>query len=264
MHRLPWTGTRWAPLLPHLAQHARRGATALGDLLFARQCAFCWEPLEDSRPLLLCDGCRASFTAGEGVPRCPRCGQHTGPLSQDDGRCGHCRGVPLRFDSALPLGGYTGFLREAVLRLKLPGQEALARALGELLWQERGAALTALQVDRIVPVPMHWWRRWQRGVNCPELIAEVLARRLRVPVARRLLVRRRNTAPQADLLPTQRFSNVRSAFRLRRGYALRAARVLLVDDILTTGATASAAAGTLRRGGAATVQVTVLARAELP
>jgi ComF family protein len=124
-----------------------------------------------------------------------------------------------------------------------------------------GARLAELRADVIVPVPMFWTRRLLRGVNSPEILAESLAGRLDLPVLRRVLVRTRNTLPQFSLPPSERFPNVRGAFRVRRGYDLSGARVLLVDDVLTTGATSSEAARALRSAGAEAVLVAVAARA---
>jgi ComF family protein len=245
-------------ILHHLAPPANR----LGDLVFAPQCAFCDAPLDESSPALLCAACCRELLKSD-APRCPRCAQ-TVPAEFSVGPdCPRCRGAKLRFDAATALGGYEGSLRRAVLRLKYPGGEALATALAELFWRERGRELTAAPIDVVAPVPMHWRRRLVRGANSPELVAEALGRRLALPVARGLLVRRRNTLPQADLPPSQRFRNLRGAFRPGAGYALKAARVLLVDDILTTGATCSAAVRVLHRAGAEMVRVAVLARAEL-
>ncbi len=135
-------------------------------------------------------------------------------------------------------------------------------AVGHLLWLRRGAPLVALQADLLVPIPMHWRRRLLRGANSPELLADRLARRLGVPVANRLLIRCRNTKPQADLKPKERFGNVRGAFRTAKGYGLQGARVVLVDDVLTTGATCSEGAKVLKQAGASMVGVAVVARAE--
>jgi ComF family protein len=109
---------------------------------------------------------------------------------------------------------------------------------------------------------MHWMRRLVRGINNPDVLADLLSRHLDAPLATAGLVRRRNTLPQKDLSPRERRLNVRGAFRVRKGYNVKGAHVLLVDDILTTGATASEAARVLKRAGAATVGVAVLARAE--
>jgi len=110
-------------------------------------------------------------------------------------------------------------------------------------------------------VPMYWKRRLVRGTNSPEIIARSVAAGLGVKARGRLLVRCRNTLPQADLSPRHRFSNVKGAFRVRKHRDLDGARVLLVDDILTTGATCSEAARALKKAGAAVVAAAVVARA---
>jgi ComF family protein len=155
-----------------------------------------------------------------------------------------------------------------VLRTKRLSHESLTKALGRLLADRRGAELAQFRPDLIVPIPMHWWRRLWRGVNNTEILAEELGRRLGKPVARRLLVRRRPTRPQKDLLLPERFANLRNAFRLRRGHRQAAAparwqdsHILLVDDILTTGATSSEAARVFKQAGAGAVAIAVLARA---
>jgi ComF family protein len=113
----------------------------------------------------------------------------------------------------------------------------------------------------IMPIPMFWGRRLRRGKNCPETLAECLSQSLGVPMRRGLLVRHRNTLPQNNLTPAHRFKNMRGAFRVRRPTIVAGARVLLVDDVLTTGATCSEAAKTLKQAGAETVAVAVVARA---
>jgi ComF family protein len=166
----------------------------------------------------------------------------------------------LRFDGAVTLGGYEGRLRELVLRMKARREEPLALAIGRWMWRQLGDRLAEMHADVIVPVPMFWARRLLRGVNSPEILSETLSGPLRLPV-RRVLARTRNTLPQFSLPPSERFPNVRGAFRVRGGYDLSGARVLLVDDVLTTGATCSEAARALRAGGAEAVVVAVAARA---
>jgi ComF family protein len=140
--------------------------------------------------------------------------------------------------------------------------ETLAAALAELLLRRRRADLDDFRPDVLAPVPMHWWRRLGRGFNSPDVLAHVLARALRVPCAQGLLIRGRNTVPQMRLKPRMRFRNLRGALRVRAGEAVAGRRVLLVDDILTTGATCSEAAKVLKAAGATWVGVAVLARAE--
>jgi ComF family protein len=175
--------------------------------------------------------------------------------------CPNCARRPARFDAVVRLGRYEQMLRDAVLRVKRREQEPLTVALGQLLAAERGSDVKALRPTCIIPIPMHWSRRLWRGVNSPEIVAGVLAKELAVPMRPRLLRRRRRTEKQANLTRWQRRRNVRRAFRTRRSKHLVGARVLLVDDIMTTGATANEAARTLRKGGAEFVAVAVLARA---
>jgi ComF family protein len=141
-------------------------------------------------------------------------------------------------------------------------QQPLTVAIADLLVLMRQVEIASLHCDVVVPVPMHWTRRLWRGVNNPEVVSQRLAIALRLPYAPHLLVRSRSTEPQAFLSPDQRRKNVHDAFRAVKHRDLQGARVLLVDDILTTGATASEAARVLKRAGAVFVGVVVIARAE--
>jgi ComF family protein len=157
------------------------------------------------------------------------------------------------------LGPYRGLLRDLILRMKHSGNEGLAEAVGEA-WSERLAAkVRDFGADTVIPVPLHWWRRWRRGFIQSEILAESWARRLRLPFRPRWLRRVRWTPMQSALTPTARRENVRSAFRVSESVGLRGRRVLLVDDVLTTGSTVHAAARALKDAGAQSVWVAVLA-----
>jgi ComF family protein len=177
-----------------------------------------------------------------------------------DSGCSACRDESLPFEAAVRLGRYDGPLRDVILRMKHHTGEALAELLGEL-WADRvGPRLLALQPEVVVPVPLHWWRRWRRGYNQSAALAHSLADRLKLPCHPGWLRRIRNTPPQTSQTLAGRRENVRGAFRARYGVPLRQRSVLLVDDVMTTGATASEAARALLKGGAARVLVAVLAR----
>ncbi len=238
-------------------------AAPCSRLLFPPRCALCDADLTMARgDVPLCDDCRA-LLGPEVWPCCPRCGA-AGPNKDTAEDCGLCRETPLQFDTVIPLGAYKGELRNVVLRMKRPHHESLAAAMGVFLAVRRRAQLVNLRPDIVVPVPMYWTRRVRRGVNSPEILAKCLGKALKATVRRRVLVRRRNTLPQATLSPRQRFRNVRGAFRVPARYNLEDMRVLLVDDILTTGATCSEAAGVLKQAGAAVVAAAVIARAQGP
>jgi len=232
------------------------------DLLFPPRCVYCGEDLAAPRQdWLLCATCLAKFGPAT-WHGCHRCGGEVPESRPASDRCESCRNATLQFDSVIPLGGYHSGLRDAVLRMKRPSHDALSVAIGRLLVERRRERLAGVRADVIVPVPMLWGRRLGRGNNSPELLASCLAKSLEVPMRAAILVRRRNTLTQAGLAPQRRFENVAGAFHVRRPDAVKGARVLLVDDVLTTGATCSEAAKMLKQAGAAMVAVAVVARTQ--
>jgi predicted amidophosphoribosyltransferase len=132
--------------------------------------------------------------------------------------------------------------------------------LGELLWQRHADALRSAEVGCVLPIPHHWSERFTRAHNPAATLARVLARRLHVPAGEHILRKARRTPPQTTLTATQRRTNVRGAFIVRRPAVVAGTTVLLVDDVLTTGSTSHEAAKVLRRAGVARVVVAVLAR----
>jgi ComF family protein len=137
--------------------------------------------------------------------------------------------------------------------------EGLSECVGELWAAHSAQRLRAENAQVVVPVPLHWRRHWQRGGNQAEHLARALASALQLPCATRWLRRVRSTPKQTGLSRTARRANVRGAFRAAPTPAWRGATVLLVDDVLTTGSTASESARALREAGAARVVVAVLA-----
>jgi ComF family protein len=158
------------------------------------------------------------------------------------------------------VGVYRDELQQAVLAMKRVPYEPLTYSLGLLLAAELAVHLADERVDVIVPVPMHWWRRLSRGTFPAQLLAQVIGGVLRRPVESRLLGCRRKVRKQGTLRPHERLRNVRGAFSISAGYAITDANVLLVDDVMTTGATANEAARMLRQAGAHDVFVAVVAR----
>ena len=253
-------GEQTAPLsVGRMYAPARRWFGLGLDLVYPPVCAYCRDAIESPSLTSLCRACRAALV--ETRPACPRCGVLACAGGQQS-NCPWCNQRQFHFDCVWRLGIYQGRLRSAVLRMKRPRGRALAVALGNLSAELAGAHLAALKPEFVVPVPMHWTRKAWRGANSADAIARRLAGHLRLPMRPRLLKRCRRTVPQSSLPPSRRLANVRGAFRARKYADLAGARILLVDDIMTSGATLNEAAKTLSKSGARIVAVAVLARTE--
>ncbi|HUL59149.1 MAG TPA: double zinc ribbon domain-containing protein [Anaeromyxobacteraceae bacterium] len=228
-----------------LRSAARALASALLDLVYPPRCAACGEA--GAEPF-----CAICAEAIEEVPRgCPRCGVPGLPEV-----CGACLAAPPAFDAVRAGGLLGGPLADAVHALKYRQRPALARPLGR--WLAHRIALPAGAA--VVAVPLAPGRRRTRGYDQAALLADHLARAAGAPRLRAVLRRVRETAPQVGRSRAGRAVNVRGAFAASRRAAGR--DLVLLDDVVTTGATADAAAEALRRAGARSVVVVALARAE--
>jgi ComF family protein len=191
---------------------------------------------------------------------CPRCAATVGPHVANETGCVVCRDQRFGFCRVLRLGSYESKLRDVVLLLKHADGEPLADALGELWCESRSTQFRALGVDCVVPVPLHWLRRWQRGYNQAESLARSLARGLRLPCLSHCLWRTRYTPMQTSLTATLRRFNVKGVFQALPRPEIRGKTILLVDDVVTTCSTTSEAARALQEAGAREVFVATLAR----
>ena len=206
----------------------------------------------------LCHGCDRDVGIDD-ENRCWRCGQPAGPFVDARTGCRLCRRRRFAFDQVLRRGRYEGALKQACVRGKSPGAESIAAALADGLWRAVREELVDPPPDLVVAVPQHWTKRLTWSHNQAETLARVLARRLNVPLARNILAKSRRTPDQSSLAAGRRRTNLRGVLRIRRRARLAGARVLLVDDILTTGTTADESARALRRAGARSIAVAVLA-----
>jgi competence protein ComFC len=188
-----------------------------------------------------CEDCGRQLLSVAALEACPRCGSTVGPgLGAGEDGCSRCPDVMFRFHRVVRLGPYVAPLRAAIRQMKYCRWGRGIRELGGLLAEAVSARCAGERLDVVVPVPMHWLRRLGRGWNHSGSLA------------------------QGWLPASRRAANVRGAFAVLRPKALAGATVLLVDDVMTTGATANEAARTLRRAGAERVILAVLARAEPP
>jgi ComF family protein len=236
----------------------RRVVCGLLDLLFPDECRVCGEALHAVSRIPVCARCLKEPEPLHAEFFCATCRTpfvNRAPLDEA-GQCALCRLGLNGFDQVYSFGAYEGSLRQLIHLFKFERVQTLRKPLGSFLAL---ALPRETSFDAIVPMPLHWRRRWERGFNQSDLLAREIARRWHAPV-RRLVRRKRATAPQAGLTSSQRRLNVRGAFAVRSGTRLDGMRILLVDDVLTTGATASACARALKRAGAAQVSFLALAR----
>lgn len=173
--------------------------------------------------------------------------------------CGACASRPPSWDRARSVFRYDRHSRRLVLMLKHGDQTHLAGAFGR--WMHRAGNEVLAEADLLVPVPLHWTRLFGRRFNQAAILAQAIRAVGGPPVGADWLVRRRRTPSQGLMGPAARARNVRGAFALRRGRSVEGKHVVLIDDVLTTGATAEECARILQRAGAASVGVLVLARA---
>jgi ComF family protein len=185
------------------------------------------------------------------------------PLDEH-GVCAACRSGLRGFDDAACFGFYEGSLRSLIHLFKYSGMKPLARPLAGYL--ERALAIDhrssdVKSFDAVVPVPLHWRKKWARGFNQAELLARHIAKRRGIPLVNALR-RRRPTGVQAGLAIAGRRRNVEGAFAARKAADVKGKRILLIDDVMTTGATAGACASALKRAGATSVSLATLARVD--
>lgn len=174
--------------------------------------------------------------------------------------CAACLARPPAFDRTFAAAAYGELTRAIALKLKYGTRPATALTIARLMARNLAVGPDAL----LVPVPLHRWRIWQRGYNQSALVASALSRQTGVPVALQGLARTRSTPPLKAMNGTQRRDTVRGAFAVTDDHRFEGRRIMLVDDIYTTGSTADACAKLLKRAGAASVELHVWARVVRP
>jgi ComF family protein len=242
----------------HGLMHVVRGLT---DLVFPKACLICEVAETDLGQFRhgLCIDCHRAVTT-DLCPLCPRCGLTVGPHTDVADGCISCRGISLGFESVIRLGPYENRLREAVIRMKSGFGATLAEMMGRVFWETACDRLRSTKTEVVVPIPLHWRREWNRGHNQAAALAEELAKGLGIAFSPGHLRRVRYTPQQVQPSAAARRENIRGAFRVRRGANVARKRILLVDDVMTTGSTAGEAARMLKQAGADVVIVAVLAR----
>ena len=231
---------------------------ALAELLYPRQCIECGSaPGEDYR--YLCWDCAARLNLLQ-APMCSRCGEPVEGRVDGAFVCHLCVSADRRFTRARSVARFDGAVRTLIHAYKYDRHTWLARDLVRLLeagWQTH---YEDVEIDGVTWVPLHPTRRRARGFNQAQLLAQGLSARLRLPLLRGAVRRDRATATQTHLTAAQRAENVRGAFSCPRPHRVQGRRILLVDDVMTTGATVDEVARSLFRAAAAAVHVLTVAR----
>lgn len=277
-------GPRW------LGQQAGVLSNAALSLVFPPTCVWCDSLLDvASIEPKLCHHCDQKFTLTEST--CPKCGALTDqrvqprPLASDSATgelpdqrasktgapaCNECRGKKYAFDRVFALGRYAGEIQAAVVRMKAESGQSLAFALGKRLgdhlkrsnWRETPSADIRQQSAVLLTcISKHWLKRVLTGVNSAETIMKGVAKELCLPATNDLLICGRRVKKQSLLGPDQRIRNVKSAWSVNPDFDIHGIHVIIVDDTMTTGATANEAARVLKRAGCSRVSVAVIGRA---
>lgn len=250
------------PAIAAITSAGRMCAQGFLDLVLPDVCCGCGGQLAGDNGL--CPQCSLSLLTLIATPYCPRCGASAGPhvpVSADG--CNVCPAPMPRYSRLVRLGPYEPPLRPIIREMKFRRQEAMLRRLGDLLAQALEGQCPDDDFDLVMPVPMHWVRRIARGGDHARGLGRCLARQLRLPLGDEL-VRIRHTPQQAHLSRSARLQNMRGAFDVIRPRGIASAKILLVDDVSTTGATANEAARTLLDAGASNVTLAVIAKAQPP
>jgi ComF family protein len=228
------------------------------DFCYPGICASCRQPCAVES--FACESCLGELSLLEQHAACELCGM---PLATDGAPCPFCVGDGVRnYERILRLGTFDDPLKNLIHQMKYSGRWTLAERLAERLLSQPRIAECLANADVIVPVPLHRFRQFSRGYNQAAVIARYLSVRVRVDLASPL-VRVRNTETQTHLHSrAKRVANLRNAFRLKHPATIAGKRVIVIDDVMTTGATLQAVARTLRPAKPASLTAIVLAIAD--
>lgn len=216
------------------------------DFVYPRRCPVCGDILRRAKEWgYVCPECRRLLSYVE-PPVCLKCGKHIDNEEQE--YCDDCRSVPKHFIRGYPVFVYDGAPRDSVIAFKYKNKREFADFYAEEIVRKYGDALKALDAEGIVPVPIHRSRFRRRGYNQAELLARGISKRLKLPCYSRELYRVEKTHVQKTLNDKERQKNLKNAFKRKRN-GVKLNRIILVDDIYTTGATIEACTKVLLNTG---------------
>ncbi|MFN3530953.1 MAG: ComF family protein [Candidatus Brocadia sp.] len=233
------------------------------DIFYPRSCLHCNRNLNNSYELYLCENCTKKIPYIS-HPCCNRCGTVLGPhiTSKAKEGCPACKGKYLPFNTVTSVTYYDDVMKTLIHKFKYARQKFLASLLNDILITHERLKEVVPNIDVIVPVPLHWLKKMLRGFNQSELLSRGIQRHFSKPISINNLCRIKNTASQTRLSKNQRQINIHNAFFVHYPKSFKGKRVLLVDDVLTTGVTASECSKKLKEAGAESVHLLILATAK--
>lgn len=217
---------------------------AILDILYPRCCPVCGMVVRQ-KGKLICKECKEKLVYIQN-PRCKKCGKPL-ELAKEE-YCGDCKRKKHHFDEGKAVWVYSKEMRNSVYRFKYDNKREYADFYIEELAELYGSWIKSLQIDAIVPIPLHKKKKRLRGFNQAEVLADNLGRKLNLPVMPEIIIREKNTVAQKELNEKQRQENLKNAFKIVHN-EVQLKKVLLVDDIYTTGSTIDAAARELKDSG---------------
>lgn len=263
----------WATLQKQAARSGQWCFRSLVELVYPSLCLLCDQPLDvPFHDAMYCWGCRRRYLKALSAS-CYRCGARlpyriagrnkvpTVPRQFTVEGCPDCRQQRWSFSRTVALGTYHGRWRDHVYELKRKGRYAEAYQAGKMLAYPLMQSEWYADYDCLLPMPTHFWRRLNRGFNQAEEIAAGMASLCQWPVLRRAVACHRYAGKQGQLTRQQRLENVRNLFEVRNASHLQGRSIVLVDDVMTTGATMNQLARVCRQSGAKRLAVAVVARA---
>lgn len=251
-------------------QNFQKILEALSDFLFPAECTFCKNFLGEERILNFCKNCWRKVELIEDSVCCC-CGKpfpsHNVSETAPGFTCENCRKGLYHFNKARAVGKYQGVLKEAIYQFKYEptrvgrGKPGLGKHLAKLMIHHLPPDLNLTTFDVIIPVPLHKSRKRWRGFNQSEILGRFLGRHYRIPLDTHHLYRIKETRPQVELTGKERIGNVQGAFKVQRAKDLEGKKVVLVDDVFTTGSTVNESSRILKKVGVREILVLTLARA---
>ncbi len=225
-----------------MAEILREAGSFVLDMLYPRRCPVCHGPAPAGERI--CPECRGKLPLYKGK-RCAKCGK---PVQESETLCDDCRKTKHAFTRGIGVYIYNDLMRESVVMMKYKGRREYGETLGMLAAEEARAYLTAFRPEAVIPIPLHKERLRKRTYNQAEAIAQPVAEMLNVPIYPDGLIRRAGTGAMKELSAAERAKNLENALAVNEKLP-KFRRILLVDDIYTTGATMDAAAAVLGKYG---------------